>query len=458
MPKRVLSRAVAVFCLLPTLKGSVFAQNIQLSVRPGTTLVVAGNHFVLNNTNVQCDGSLNSGPAMVWITGSNNSQFGGAGVPLIGNLTMNSSPSTTLAMSGTLQVIGHIDFQQGSIDLNGQQLQLSNGAFLQNESEASHITGLTGGSVTALATGVNNPNQLNVGQLGAALTSAANLGTLTVSRSGRPAMTPGNSALQGIDRTYTIQPQNNSGLNATLRFYYLNEELNGKDPNTLNLWKSFDGVSWVLVGADTRNTAQKYVEKTGINDLSLWTLTDVATPLPVTLVSFKATCEGGLALVQWQTGVETGVDYYLVQGSPDAGQWTSLDKIIAGNAPQGSAYSFQDEHPSTNSFYRLAVVNQSGSVSYSPVFRGGCSDIPVPFTLYPNPAESQAVAQLSVRQSTTATIQVADISGKVLYRAQWNLSPGLNTYLLPVSTLAAGHYIVNLLLPNTILQTKLIKK
>lgn len=458
MPKRVLLRAAAAFCLLPTLKGSVFAQNIQLSVRPGTTLVVAGNHFVLNNTNVQCDGSLNSGPSMVWIRGSNNSSIGGGGVPLIGNLTMNSSPTTTLTMNGSLQVTGSINFQQGLIDLNGQQLQLSNGAFLQNENETSHITGLTGGSVTALATGVNNPDQLNVGQLGAAVTSSANLGVLTVSRSGRPAMTPGNSALQGIDRTYTIQPQNNTGLNATLRFYYLNEELNGKDVNTLNLWKSFDGVTWVLVGADTRNAVQKYVEKTGINDFSLWTLTDIATPLPVTLVSFKATCEGGYALVQWQTGVETGVDHYLVQGSPDASQWTTLDKTPATNAPQGSAYSFQDEHPSTNSFYRLAVVNQSGSVSYSPVFRGGCSDIPVPFTLYPNPAESQAVAQLSVRQNTEATIQVLDISGRVLFRAQWNLSPGINTYVLPVYSLAAGHYIVNLLLPNTILQTKLIKK
>jgi hypothetical protein len=159
------------------------------------------------------------------------------------------------------------------INLNGQQLQLAGAATLQGESETAYITGVSGGSISATTLNVNHPNQLNVGQLGAALTSSANLGNLTVSRMGKPANDPGHSGIQGINRTYVIQPQNNSGLNATLRFYYLAEELNGKDPSTLVLWKSTDGVSWSFIGADTRNAAQKYVEKTGINDFSLWTLT-----------------------------------------------------------------------------------------------------------------------------------------------------------------------------------------
>jgi hypothetical protein len=152
------------------------------------------------------------------------------------------------------------------------------------------------------------------------------------------------------------------------------------------------------------------------------------------------------------------VDYYLVEGSTDGAKWSALYKAAAVNNGKGSAYSWQDDHASVNSFYRLQIVDQAGSVNFSPAFRGACSDVTLPFTLYPNPAESQALAQLSVRESSVATIQVTDMGGKVLYRAQWNLSAGINTYVLPVSALAAGEYIVGLLLPHSILQTKLIKK
>jgi len=458
MLKRVPSKAVVFLCLLPVFAGKVYAQNTTLSVSPGTTLTVSGNNLLLNNTDLSCAGSFNGPNATVWIRGSNNNSFSGAGVPLIGTLQMNSSASSTLTLNNTVQIVSLVNFQQGVIDLNGQQLQLAGNAFLQGESETSHITSVTGGSVTASVLNVVNPFQLNVGQLGAVLTGTANFGNINVSRMGKPANDPGNSSLQGINRTYLIQPQNNSGLNATLRFYYLDEELNGKDPSTLSLWKSIDGVSWTMIGADTRNTIGKYVEKTGISDLSVWTLSDLATPLPVTLVSFKAACEGGYALIQWQTGIESGVDYFLVEGSADGSQWTTLDKVAATNAAQGAAYSYQDTHPSANSFYRLEIMNQSGTVSYSPVFRGGCSDVTLPFTIYPNPAETQTLAQLSVRQNTPATIQIVDMTGKILYRGQWTLQAGINTYILPVSSLAAGNYIVSLLLPNTILQTKLIKK
>lgn len=293
--------------------------------------------------------------------------------------------------------------------------------------------------MTASATGVSNPFQLNIGNLGAALTSSANLGNVSISRSQQPAANPGSSSLQGIQRTYLIQPQNNSALNATLRFYYLDEELNGKDPATLTLWKSNDGITWLPMGADTRSAAGKYVEKTGIADLSYWTLSDISNPLPLTLVSFRALCESGSPFLQWQTGVES-----------------DLDRVAALNDPSGSSYSYKDKR--AFSFYRLKIVNRSGSFSYSPVFRGACSDITLPFIVYPNPAETQTIAQLSVRQPAAATLLVMDMSGKQVFSADWNLQTGVNQYVLPIGRLAAGNYLITLVLPTATLQTRLIKK
>lgn len=458
MHKRILAMAPAVLCLLLSSKAPLFAQNTRLLVNSGTTFTVGGSHLILQNTDLSNNGSFNAATGTVWVTGTNNSSFGGSGTPVIGTLQMNSGPSSVLTLANPLNVSMLVNFQQGVIDLHGQQLSLTGGAFLQGESESSHITSVTGGNVTASATGVVNPLQLDVGRLGAMISANASIGNLSISRMGKPAVNPGNPLQQGIDRTYLIQPQNNSGLNATLRFYYLNEELNGKDVTTLTLWKSLDGVNWSLIGADTRDGTNKYVEKSGIGDFSYWTLTDLANNLPVTLLSFKAACDNGSALVSWQTGVESGVNYFLVEGSSDGNQWAPLGKVAATNAPQGAGYSWQDDHPSGISYYRLEIVDQSGAVSYSPVFRGDCSDITLPFTLYPNPAVSQTSAQLSVRQATTAILQVVDVGGKILYRTQWNLQTGINTYVLPVAGLAAGTYIVTLSLPNSILQTILLKK
>jgi hypothetical protein len=459
MPKHFLLRAAAAFfCLLAAPRGKLFAQNAQLTVASGTTLTLSGNHLVLNNTNLDCEGSVNAGPGNVWVTGSNNSTFSGSGVPVIGTLQMASAATATLTLLSNLDISSLVNFQQGVIDLNGEQLLLTNSAFLQGESETSHLTALTGGSVQASATGVANPNQLNIGQLGAMLTSSATLGTLTVTRMGKPASNPNSSGYQGINRVYLIQPQNDAGLNATLRFYYLNEELNGKDASTLNLYKSADGITWTLSGADTRNATEKYVEKTGISDLSFWTMSDLVNPLPLTLVSFSATCEGGYALVRWQTGLEGNLDRFVIQGSGDGSQWASIGEVAATDNPQGSTYSFQDTHPGGYSFYRLMILYRSGETDYSPVFGGSCSDMPLPFELYPNPAETQTVARLSVRQATPAVLQVIDMKGNILYRMEWNLQAGVNSFSLPTGVLAAGNYIVRLILPNTVLQTKLVKK
>jgi hypothetical protein len=437
---------------------TAYTQNTTLAIQSGTTMTVAGNSLVLNNTDLRCDGALNASSATLSITGSNNTSFSGSGIPLMQVLTLNTSSSSTLTLNCTAQVSDALNFQNGLIDLNGQQLQLTGTGALQSESEVSRITGITGGAVTASATAVSNPNQLNIGNLGAALTTTANLGNLMISRSHKPASNPGNNSLQGIERTFLIQPQNDNALNATLRFYYLDAELNGDDPNTLSLWQSSDGVTWLQVGVDSRNTVSKYVEKTGLANLSYWTLTDALDPLPLTLLSFKATCQDQYAVIQWQTASEVNTSHFEIERSADGTNWTTIGEIASSDNPNGAAYVFKDPNPSATAFYRLKIVDLSGDFSYSPVFRGGCSDIALPFMVYPNPSSTQAVAQVSVREGSTGTIQLISMAGQLLYSTAWNLQPGINQFVLPVSRFAAGTYIVRLLLNNAILETKLNKQ
>ena len=435
------------------------AQNTELVIRPGTTLGLAGNALVLRNTDLFTNGTLNAPGGTVWLTGTNNTSYNGTGTGVIRNLQLNTGPGTVFSLNNWFAVTGSLTFQQGLIDLHNQQLQLKSAATLQGESETSRITGVKGGNVIAIASGVNAPNQVNIGNLGAMITSSANLGSVSVMRVHKPAGNSGNPADHGIDRAYLIQPNNDAGLNATLRFYYLNAELDGNNPSTLSLWRSNDGVHWAQVGFDTRNAALKYVEKQGLATLSWWTLSSAANPLPLSQTTFKVSCEGPVAIVQWATGEEKNLDYFLVQRSTDGAEWTTLHTLAATNNPIGSAYAFSDNQPADASFYRIGIVDRGGTIGFSPAFSGGCADIALPLMLYPNPAESQTIAQVSVRKAVAGMVVIMDINGRPVYQGRWDLLPGINQLTLPVHGLASGNYVVRLFMPGLpAQQIQLLKK
>jgi hypothetical protein len=450
-PRLLLPYVLAVGMIL--IAGSLRAQNTAIVVQDGSTVTVTGGYTLLNNVDLHCNGQWQSSAGTTVFTGGNSTTAGGSGTIRLWTAEIAKTQPATLTLQSGLQIGNALDFQRGLIDLNGQELLLDSTAQLNGENDQSRITGLNGGKAVASASGVNAPNQLNVGNLGAMLTSPVNLGNLTVSRSQMPLLTGG----QGIQRTYFIQPQNNTAIDATLRFYYLDAELNNTDPTRLNLWKSTDGIAWTLIGADTRDTTSHYVEKAGIADLSYWTLADITNPLPLVLISFSAICADNYALIQWKTGVESQLNDFIVQRSPDGQNWSTLGSVDALNAADGASYSFKDVTPQEDCFYRLEIVNQDGSVSYSPVFHGGCSDIALPFLVYPNPAVSQTVVQVSLRQAVTGKLQVLSTSGQTVYEAVWNLQAGLNQLVVPLSGWASGSYILRLVLPTGIQQTNLIK-
>jgi len=450
------SLSIGLLCLAPRVGQ---AQNTELVIQPGTTMGVAANALVLNNLDLYCNGSLAANAGTVWLTGGNNTSYNGTGFGVIRKLELNTGPGAVLSLNNSFEITGSLNFTQGLIDLNGHQIQLKGSATLQGESETSRITGVTGGSVAANASGVDAPDQLNIGNLGAMMTSSADLGDVSILRIHVPASFPGTPPPQGIQRSYLIQPTHDAGLNATLRFYYLDAELNGNDAGTLVLWRSPDGVNWTQVGFDSRNSAQKYVEKQDLSTLSFWTLASATDPLPATQTTFKVSCEGTVAVVQWETAEEGNLDYFLVQRSSNGAEWTTLNKVAATNNPTGSSYVFKDNQPAGNSYYRLAVADQAGTLGYTPVFSGACADVPIPLMIYPNPAESRAIAQVSVRQATMGVVVVTDMSGQRVYQEAWSLQSGINQLTIPVVGLAAGNYIVRLILPGAPAhQAQLLKK
>jgi hypothetical protein len=247
-------------------------------LNPEATLKI-GSPFGINDSgstgNIRVSGGRIFSEEANYEYNSTTSQQFGNGLPSIVNgLTIN-NPSGIL-LDRNLAVNGFLKTSNGDLDLNGNSIILDSDAIL-TETPGNTVIGLVG--KLAITKDIGTPSELNVGGLGAVITSANNLGNTTVERSHAPGTGQGN---QGIKRVFNITPTNNLGLNAKLRFYYDESELNSIPENELIFFKSLDGTnnSWFSMGG-TVNTTENYVEVSGLNDFSFWTIAGTNSPLPV---------------------------------------------------------------------------------------------------------------------------------------------------------------------------------
>jgi hypothetical protein len=65
-------------------------------------------------------------------------------------------------------------------------------------------------------------------------------------------------------------------------------------------------------------------------------------------------------------------------------------------------------------------------------------------TVYPNPANRTAIVQVNSFKVDNYTLELTDISGKVLQTKTGNLSVGINQIVIDVSEYASGVYVINL--------------
>ena len=225
--------------------------------------------------NIQVTGTRTYSPDASYEYKGNGTQALGDALPIpMFGFGVNNPSGITLDRD--LTVNGSLNVITGDLNLNDHIVTLGSNATL-SETSGNTVTGSTG-KIT-ITTDVNAPSGVNIGGLGAWISSGVNLGSATIDRYHSPRSGSGN---QGIFRYFNIAPANNSGLNATFRFYYDESEIGSTPEANLRLYKSPDGSddSWSSEGGAV-NSASNYVEISGVDDFSFWTLADIDHPLPV---------------------------------------------------------------------------------------------------------------------------------------------------------------------------------
>ena len=112
------------------------------------------------------------------------------------------------------------------------------------------------------------------------------------------------------------------------------------------------------------------------------------TVLPVEYLSpFSARLSQGVVHLDWETAEEVDADYFIIEKSPNATDWSELAVVSAQNRP--AHYTRIDTNPfAPVTYYRLKQVDLDGRFEYSGIASVQVSPLTGKTNIYPNPAKS----------------------------------------------------------------------
>ena len=432
---------------------SLQAQN-SLLIAPGSQMVVNGpTQIVLENTRLIQQGTFLAGQSKVIFRGNQATNLS----TIDGNTTFYEleidKTANDLQLLTDIQISQNFIFIQGRLDLNGLQLNLLNsGQILGEDINNYTFSSLTGGELSRQVI-YNAPVAEDEGNLGIEITSAANPGQTTIARSHDPFPVGAGSS---IDRMYKISPSNNGTLNATIRMYYQDSELNGNDENTLNIFYSTDnGANWSQLAPTTLDATLNYIEISGLDELG-WLTASSSITFAVEWLAFNAWVVDEEVRCSWITASEQNSHYFEVEKSRDGFEFESFAYLPArGNSHTHSDYDAVDTQPFPGrSWYRIKEVDLNGTASYSDkveVNFHGAAD----FRVFPNPASEQLFVATEAGGDLKLHITISDLIGREVFRNEFQLGRGKHEIALDISDLAVGNYVVRLHTGTRVVQHKL---
>ncbi|MBK7636413.1 MAG: T9SS type A sorting domain-containing protein [Saprospiraceae bacterium] len=161
-------------------------------------------------------------------------------------------------------------------------------------------------------------------------------------------------------------------------------------------------------------------------------------PLPISLISFSANCQGNNVELYWSTATETNNDHFTVEQSGDGINFKAIGKIDSkGNGNSTNDYTYTYENPGLkDNYYRLKQTDFDGNFSYSKVIKVHCKDDDNVFSVYPNPSIDGLI---NIILSNDAVVTVMNALGKTIYTQSYplgqhviNLSPNSGIYFIKV--------------------------
>ncbi|MCB9364535.1 MAG: T9SS type A sorting domain-containing protein [Flavobacteriales bacterium] len=182
---------------------------------------------------------------------------------------------------------------------------------------------------------------------------------------------------------------------------------------------------------------------------------DAATPLPVDLLSYTASCKDNLPLLEWTTTTEINNDYFTIEKSTD-GIYFDEVAIINGNGNSSLPinYSWLDEKPTNQTaYYRLKQTDFNGAFQYYGIEAIACKQ-EGSISIYPNPFDDGFTVNLDKNTTYPLTLEIYDYLGRKVFEQQIITN---NTNIILGEKVTKGTYSVKIFNNTSQVVNRMIK-
>lgn len=225
---------------------------------------------------------------------------------------------------------------------------------------------------------------------------------------------------RSIKRYFDIAPAINSGLNAVMKFNYLESELNGiPEEKLVGMRSTNTGINWIFAGG-IPDTANNFVTISNINALSYWTLCNFDSLIPVELTSFNAIAKMNEVTLDWSTATETNNSGFAIERRENSTAGTAWETVAfvegKGTTTERQSYTYTDKVAAAGKYsYRLKQIDYDGSITYSNVVEVEAGLMPKIFSLeqnYPNPFNPSTTIEFTLAEDGKTELKVFNVIGK----------------------------------------------
>ena len=163
--------------------------------------------------------------------------------------------------------------------------------------------------------------------------------------------------------------------------------------------------------------------------------------LPVKLLYFTAIADGNKVRLNWEAANEQETVKYEIEKSLTGSNFNKIGTVLSRQLSQ-SAYIDFDNTPALGwNYYRLKIIDKSGSFTYSPVrpvkFAKGSEEVKI----FPVPATDVLNILLPSSYINQTTLNIIGVDGKFI----GTIKPAANTVKLNVQPLAAATYFIQII-------------
>lgn len=251
----------------------------------GSQILLHNNgHLVIAGDWINNNGSFTAGQGTVEFTGATSASVHNPTPLTWHRLIINKPDSTQLRLHTDLTISDSLLFRGGSLNTLARQVTLSGQAGLNGEAPDRYVHGTL---LISQEVGTQPSSLGNIGlELIPNLTEPDDLGSVSVIRNTGPEAVIDIDGVVGIARNWQITSTNPPLSPLQLTFSWLENDDNGVNINTSQVWKSGDGGnSWQRIGPGQNASANRKVTVT-THSFSQWTINDnILTNSPPTAAS-----------------------------------------------------------------------------------------------------------------------------------------------------------------------------